>query len=322
MWSLLTRSAVWAFTRVRYQRHSPGAANQHKSDSESVYTACWHTWDLLINPRGVGWNWPRGLVIPKPTFETDSRLIFVLLSAAGVAFHALAFDVCVQSMRMLSPETFGSLRGGSLFDQSLPPVLELLRALLVSVLGTLSTYFGLQYTYQLLAIVCVVLFHHHPSQWPPLFNSPWLSTSLNDLWGHRWHQMMRDMLLSLGGQPFDYLFGRLGSVFGVFLASAIFHDIELRSSGRGGNSLGLVGFWMMQGIGVILERVWKNVTGRSVGGVWGRMWMVGWLMFWGVPMANEYAKVGRFAALSLPGRLEPSLALVRLFSSVCGSTAQ
>ncbi|KAG8215148.1 hypothetical protein J3R82DRAFT_8639 [Butyriboletus roseoflavus] len=312
MSSLSTRSAVWAFAPVRYRRHS-STDNQNKANLGSVYAACWNTWDLLINPRGIGWNWPRGLVVPKPTFETDSRFIFVLLSAAGVAFHALAFDACVQSMRILSPETFGSLQGGSLFDQSLPPVLELLRSVLVSLLGASSAYFGLQYSYQLLAIVCVILFHQHPSQWPPLFDSPWLSTSLSELWGRRWHQMMRDMLLTLGGQPFDYMFGRLGSVLGVFLVSGIFHDIELRSSGRGGNSVVPVGFWTMQGIGVILERVWKKVTGRSVGGVWGWMWMVGWLTFWGVPMVDEYAKVGRFAALSLPGRFEPSLALVRAF---------
>ncbi|KAH0833895.1 hypothetical protein J3R83DRAFT_11078 [Lanmaoa asiatica] len=305
MCSLSTRSAAWAFTRVRYRRYSP-ANNRNKSDSERIYTACWNTWDLLMNPRGVGWNWPRGLIVPKPAFETDSRIIFVLLSAPAVAFHCFAFDACVQVIRILSPETFGSFKGGPLFDQSLPPVLELLRSLLVLVLAASSAYFGLQYYYQSFAM-------QHPSQWPPLFDSPWLSTSLSELWGRRWHQMMRDMLLTLGGQPLNYLFGRLGGILGAFLVSGIFHDIELRSSGRGGNSVVLVGFWVMNGVGIVLERVWKKATGRSVGGIWGWMWMAGWLMLWGLPTVNEYAKVGRFAVMSLPGRFEPSLAFVRAF---------
>ncbi|KAI9463910.1 hypothetical protein HD554DRAFT_2222504 [Boletus coccyginus] len=111
------RSAVWAFARVRYRRYSP----VDDRNSDSVSTACWNAWDLLINPRGVGWSWPRGLVIPKPALEADSRVGFVLPSAVGVVFHAVAFDACVQTIRIFSPETFGSLKGGSLFDHTLPP---------------------------------------------------------------------------------------------------------------------------------------------------------------------------------------------------------
>ena len=303
---MATRSTVWAFARVRYRRLSP-VDQRNKTGSESVYTACWNTWDLLLNPRGIGWNWPRGLVVAKPTLETDSRIVFVLSSAVGCVVFAVAFDACVQTIRILSPETFGSLEGGSLFDHTLPPILELLRSVLVSFLAAAFAYFGLQYAYRFLAIVCIILFHQYPSQWPPLFDAPWLSTSLSELWGRRWHQMMRDMLLNLGAQPFNCLFGRLGGLLGAFLVSGIFHDIEL---GRSGYSVVVIGFWVMNGVGVVLERVWKKATGRSVGGIWGWMWMVGWLVLWGVPMVDTYAKAGRFAAMCVVGRLEPSLALV------------
>ena len=306
---MVTRSAVWAFARVRYQRIFPVIKNRSKSDSDSVYTACWNTWDLMINPRGIGWNWPRGLVVPKPAFETDSRFAFVLSLTAGFAFSMLAFDASVQTIRAMSPETFGSLKGGTLFDHTLPPILELLRAMLVSLLAAVSVYFGLQYTYKFLAIVCIILFHQHPSQWPPLFDAPWLSTSLSELWGRRWHQMMRDMLLTLGHQPCQWLFGRFGGLLGAFLISGIFHDFEL---GQSGHAVVSVGFWVMNGVGVVLERVWKKVTGKRVGGVWGRTWTVGWLLLWGIPMANVYAKVGRFSALSVVGGFEPSLALVAI----------
>ena len=115
------------------------------------------------------------------------------------------------------------------------------------------------------------------------------------------------MVLNLG-QPFNCLFGRLGGLFGAFLVSGILHAIDLRSLGRGGNSVPIVVFWVMNGIGVVLERVWTNTTGRRVGGVWGWTWMFGWLV-WGVWMVDEWAKAGRFGLWSLPGGLEPSLAL-------------
>ncbi|KAG9308682.1 hypothetical protein JVU11DRAFT_11639 [Chiua virens] len=309
MLSMATRTAAWAFARERYQRHYP-VHNRDPSASGSVWIACWNTWDLLFNPRGIGWSWPRGLVVPKPAYETESRVAFVLMSAVGVAYHALVFDACVQGIRALGPGTFGSIKGGTMFDGALPPTLELGRAVLVSALCASAAYTGLQYTYRLLAILFVILFHQHPSQWPPLFEAPWLSTSLSELWGRRWHQMMRDMLLSLGGRPFGWMFGRLGGLVGVFLVSGVFHDIELRGNGLGGNSMGVIGFWVMNGVGVVLERVWKRTTGRRVGGVLGWMWTFGWLTLWGISFVEANARVGRFAAWTVIGGFEPSLALV------------
>lgn len=298
------RSAVWAFAREPFYR----------SKKHSIYTAFWNAWDLIWNVRGIGWNWSRGLKVPKPAFETDSRIIFVLWSAAKSAFCAVGFDACIQTIRALSPDTFGSLNGGSLFDHTLPPLIQLLRSVLVGFLTVWMAYFAMQWSHLLLAILCTILFQHHPSQWPPLFDSPWLSTSLTELWGRRWHQMMRELLMSLGFAPFNYLFGHLGGLFGAFLVSGIIHDIELRSFGRGGNSVAVIGFWAMCGVGVVLERIWKKYTGRPVGGIWGRLWTFGWMALWGIPVVNEWAKAGRFGALRLPGELEPWLGIMRIAS--------
>jgi len=305
------RGIVLALAREPFRRQSP--SNKHsKLDSESVRTAFWNAGDLMLNARGIGWNWPRGLVVPKPTFETDSRIAFVLLSAARLALHALGFDACTQMIRVLSPDTFGSLNGGSLFDHTLPPLLELLRSLFVTLLTVWAAYFVLQSSYQSWAIVCIVLFQQHPSQWPPLFDSPWLSTSLSDFWGRRWHQMIRDLALNLGSQPFNCLFGRLGGLLGAFLISGIIHDIQVRSYRRGGNSVVIIGFFVMSGVGVVLERVWTKTTGRRVGGAWGWTWTFGWLALWGVWIVDEWAKMGLFGLWRLPGEVEPSLALATL----------
>jgi len=298
---------VWAVALEPFRRQSPSSKDD-KSNSESVYAAFWNSWDLMSNPRGIGWNWPQGLVIPKAAFQTESRTVFVLLSAARLAFYSLVFDACLQIVRVLSPDTFGSLNGGSLFDHTLPPHLELLRSIFVSFLTIWMVYFLIQWGNRFLAIVWIILFQQRPSQWPPLFDSPWLSTSLSELWGRRWHQMMRELVLNLGGRPFNCLFGRLGGILGAFLVSGIVHDIEFRSAGRGGNSVVILGFWMMNGVGVVLERVWTKTTGRRVSGFWGRMWTFGWLALWGVRMVDEWAKAGLFGTTVLFG--EPSLALV------------
>ena len=266
----------------------------------------------MWSTRVIGWNRQQELrlVVPKPVFETDSRIVFVLLSAARLALHGLGFDACIQAIRMLSPNTFGSLNGGSLFDHTLPFHLELLRAVFACFLAVWMTYFAIQWSYQLMAIVGTILFQQRPSQWPPLFDSPWLSTSLTEFWGRRWHQMMREFVVELGSRPFGYLFGRLGGILGAFLVSGLFHDVELRSFGAGGNSVAVVGFWVMNGVGVVLERVWTKTTGSRVGGVWGRMWTFGWLALWGVWVVDAWAKSGRLGVLSLPGDFEPSVALV------------
>jgi len=308
------RSLVWATAEEPYRRidgHlSSGSQGSHdKADRGSISTALWNAWDLLLNVRGVGWNWPRGLILPKPVFDIRSRIAFALLSAARCALHVLAFDAAVQVIIIISPEGVSSPTGGSIYDPSLPPVLQLLQCLIISGLAMLTVCFAIEWSYQLLATLFVAIFQQNPSQWPPLFDSPWLSTSLSDLWGRRWHQMFRHTLLAIGGRPFNFLFGRLGGVLGVFLVSGLFHDLELRSVGRGGNSLVIVVFFVMSGVGIVLERVWKRVSGRSVRGILGWLWTFSWLALWGVPVVNEWTKAGRFRAGSFGG-FSPSVALI------------
>jgi hypothetical protein len=116
----------------------------------------------------------------------------------------------------------------------------------------------------------------------------------------------------VGGRPFNFIFGRIGGVIGVFLVSGLIHDVEHRSFGRGGNFVVVVGFFVTNGVGVVLERVWKRVCGRSVGGIWGWVWTFSWMTLWGVPLLDEWGKVGRFGAASecVPGVFLQSVALV------------
>ncbi|KAF9238548.1 hypothetical protein BU15DRAFT_47604 [Melanogaster broomeanus] len=317
MFTAALRCFVWATAQEPYQRTdgnlpSDSQRSQDTADSDSIFTALWNAWDLLLNLRGIGWNWSRGLILPKPAFEIHSRAAFVLWSAVRFAFYMLAFDATVQVVRMLCPESLSSVTGGSIYDPSFPPVLQLLRSLSISGVAILMLYFGMEWYYHLLATLGVIVFQQHPSQWPPLFDCPWLSTSLSEFWGREWHQIFRHIFLMVGGPPFNFLFGRLGGVLGVFLVSGLWHELELRAVGQG-NFLVVVGFFTMNGVGVVLERVWKRVCGRSVGGIWGWMWTFSWMMMWGVPLVDVWAKAGRFGVASnlIPGVFfQKSVALV------------
>ncbi|EGG13186.1 uncharacterized protein MELLADRAFT_70401 [Melampsora larici-populina 98AG31] len=74
----------------------------------------------------------------------------------------------------------------------------------------------------------------NPIYYPPIFNSPHLSNSLNDLWSHRWHPILKRSFLTLGGKPTFWFFNQflglnfklsqLAGLIGTFLASGILHE--------------------------------------------------------------------------------------------------
>ncbi|KAI5984668.1 membrane bound O-acyl transferase family-domain-containing protein, partial [Pisolithus albus] len=297
---LSARTAVWAMAQEPYIRDNVPA---------SVPTAFWNAWDLLLNSRGIGWNWSRGIPTAKPSFETNSRIRFLVHAAMRAFFYGLAFDAFTEATCSFSPN-LGSWRGDSILNYSLPLVPRYLRALKILYLSVWLTYFALHWAYYCLAIVCIVIFYQHPSQWPPLFDRPWLSTSLTDFWGRRWHQMFRFPLVSLGGVLSARLFGRPGGVLGTFLISGIFHVIELRAVGRGGSATVQIGFFVLNGVGMLLEQAWAKKTGRRVGGVWGWIWTFSWMTLLGLPVVDEWARVGRFAVDRFPGGAKPTMALL------------
>jgi len=61
---------------------------------------------------------------------------------------------------------------------------------------------------------------------------------------------------------------------GAFGASAVIHDLGMWGLGRGTEFRTVGGFFVLMGIGVILEHGFKGMTGRCVGGFWGWVWVV------------------------------------------------
>lgn len=98
----------------------------------------------------------------------------------------------------LAPNTFGSLDyiGGDyhawvkhLAKESGVP--ELGVKLVLTIALSFCTHFGMTILFHGLALMGIGLGLHLPEEWPDITDKPILSTSLNDLWGKRWHQQMR-----------------------------------------------------------------------------------------------------------------------------------
>lgn len=326
LFTLSMRSTTWAFAKKPYKRivmqqnktfnddtTSSSTSNQLTSvDDTPLSTAIWNACDLSVNCRGIGWDWAGSLRIPKSSYGTMSKLQFLLITLAKLLFYALAYDATCGAVRDFSPETFGSIEGGTIFDASLPPFSRYTRSTIVTILSGWAAYFVIEMVYQIHAIGFVLLFRQTPSQWPPLFDAPWFSTSLTSFWGHRWHQLFREYFISVGARPLSYLLGRTGGVMGAFLVSGALHYFGLKSMERGGYPVVVSGFFIMQAVGIILEGMWKRCTSSRVDGFWGLLWTWLWIVFWGNFIADAWARVGLVGSKTFPDDYRPTVLLVLL----------
>ena len=79
-------------------------------------------------------------------------------------------------------------------------------------------------------------------------------------------------------------------VLGTFLASGLFHAFSLYSSRRGFDYSTVV-FFALQGPLLMLERLWRRITGRRVGGWIGMLWVYLILFAGAQPMGNFIRRV-------------------------------
>ena len=292
--------------------------------------------ELLSNARGYGWDWSREVHIPRET-RPSNRIGFIFYTILSVAAHAIAFGILNTSIRSFSLASLGTqssgvildetrpllhrairigfpslgdISRGSIFDESLPFCSRYLRSSVISILAFVWNYAGIQTCYDSCTIVGVLILGQDPAQWPPLFDAPWRATSLTDFWGRRWHQLLRRTFLVLGGHPLSFILGRTGIVVGAFFASAAFHHVELTALSNNNSKFWrmLVGFGMMAPV-IIIEGVFKHVTGRKVRGFTGWVWTMGWMLLWGSVMVDGFMRAGMLGFPTLMDLVYP----VRVF---------
>jgi hypothetical protein len=278
--------------------------------------ALWDACDLCINLRGHGWNWARSWYFPPETRPTSSTNAFLASTLASAIKQLLLFDLALCTVRSFSPATFGSPTaiGGTIFDPSLSPYHRYAQSSFITFIGGIALCAVIQMAYDTWTVLCIFVFRQSPLRWPPLFDSPWFSTSLADCWGKRWHQLFRGSFISIGARPLTSLIGRAGGIMGAFFWSAILHDFGMWGIGRGTEFYSVGGFFLAMGFGCILEVLFKKATGMRVGGWAGWLWTMCWTIAWANPMMDAWARRGLVGSKFIPEEYMPSQILLHIFT--------
>jgi len=136
-------------------------------------------------------------------------------------------------------------------------------------------------------------------------DSPFTADSMHSFWGRRWHQLLRRPLVVLGGIPASWIAGDIGMLCGTFLASGAFHEGAMTAMDRGVDLKGFL-FFAIQGPILILERLWRQVTGRRVHGWLGRLWVYTVVFIMGQPLTDSWHRRGLGGGMVIPPFLSPT----------------
>ena len=101
--------------------------------------------------------------------------------------------------------------------------------------------------------------------------------------------MLRRMFVYVGGYPGKFIAGRIGFVLGAFLVSGYFHEFGFYTMGKGWDN-NVVYFFVIEGVLVVFEGLFKRVTGRRVGGLPGRIWVYLNVLILGQPFGELYIR--------------------------------
>ncbi|CAA7021123.1 unnamed protein product [Microthlaspi erraticum] len=118
----------------------------------------------------------------------------------------------------------------------------------------------------------------------PVFDEPYLATSLQDFWGRRWNPMVSSLLSSLIYAPIQGMFkgnSSLAKFIGVlttFLASGLFHELLFLSTSGAPPSGEVTLFYVLQGVCTAVEVTVKRST-------FGKRWAVRPVVSWFLTMS-------------------------------------
>jgi len=272
--------------------------------------------ELFSNMRGIGWDFGRGVYIPKHTRPQDRRSF---LYATFVSFlqNFLLLDA-LEWLLKLFPGV-GDPHGGTMFYPHLPFPQRYAVSTFIQIISGTCLLTGFQMCYDLLTLIGVTFLYDPPSSWPPIFDNPWISDSLHTCWAKRWHQLLRRAFVVMGGYPGKFIAGNPGMLFGTFIASGLYHECSMYAMGQGLDYHAPL-FFAAQALLLILERFWARATGHKVGGWPGRLWVYFVIIILGQPMVDSWHMRGLGGGMIIPPILSPVRMI--LFPSISGVAAR
>jgi Membrane bound O-acyl transferase family len=282
-------SFEWTFTKTPLRRYEPPKGQDTPLERPlSIPNILLDAFDLLCNPRGIGWSWsrtpfPRGST-PSPSIASISAKLLLKCTVIDASQHIIQY-VC---------PSVNNPGGGSLFDPSLRPVHSTALAAFAAVWGGLWVYATVDAGHDIGTLIGRIVFRQPASQWPPLMNQPWMSTSIREFWSYRWHQALRHFFIVYGARPGGALFGLPGAIMGAFAVSAVLHHLALWGVGHGMEFSTAGGFFLLMGFGAVIEEAFKRTTGLRVRGFLGWSWTMLWTLLWGTLMLDGWARHGMF----------------------------
>ena len=300
------RASEWTFVKRPLRRYEQPKHNQDTPIERplSVFSVFVDTFDLLSNTRGIGWSWSSK---PFPHESTQPP------SIASVLFKTLlnltVFDGSQYIIQYLFPST-NHPKGGSIFDPNLTLVPRTALAALCGICGGVWAYALVDFVYHVSTLVGRTVLGQPASVWPPAFQRPWMSTSIEEFWSVRWHQFPRHVFIVFGARPGGKLFGRPGAVMGAFAVSALAHHIGLWAVGNGTEFATAGGFFLLMGVGGLIEGAFTGATGLKVRGWLGWLWTMIWTTLWGTFMIDGWARHGLLATDFLPNGFRPGKVVV------------
>jgi len=256
--------------------------------------------DLCASFRGMNWEWSKGCYIP-PSSGTPPSLWKSLIGL-------ILFDFLHYYVQSLSPTGFGSPNGGSVWMEGYPPLQRYFMSTYVTFLAGIVIYLAIDIPYAFHSLLGINVLGQKPEEWPPVSDCPWKATSLTDFWGRRWHQLFRFSFVGVGYKPFAWATGgnRAAGVMGAFIMSAFLHYLGAWGQYPDVKFWQMGGFFILMGVGIVLERGWQVVTGRKVQGAYGAIWTFAWLLSFGQLAANAWGMSGMMASEFYPDWMRPS----------------
>ncbi|KIO02680.1 hypothetical protein M404DRAFT_1001893 [Pisolithus tinctorius Marx 270] len=274
--------------------------------------------ELLLTNRGIGWKFGAGVYIPKEHRSLE-RSAFLSETLASFLHSFLVFDACESFIKLVPG--LNTPEGGTMFRPELPIPQRYILSTAVHIATGSAIVAGFDLYYHLSTLVGVGLLSNEPSSWPPVMDHPWQSDSLHIFWAKRWHQILRETFFVYGGFFGGLVAGNIGTVFGTFIGSGLFHEAGAYGLGRGFDPH-VVFFFALQAPLLILERIWTRSSGHRVKGIYGRLWVYFCIVVLGQPLVDSWHRRGLGGGYVIDPRISPSRLLLipflRWFTELLG----